>query len=85
MDDMEPIHEGFRLSASTGEYAWMAKAMRPFAELSPAESAKSFTRGLALAHFDAHLKESEDARLLLAGDLEALLSKQGIDATPYHP
>jgi dienelactone hydrolase len=84
MDDMESIHEGFRLSASTGEYAWMARAMRPFGDLCPAESAKSFTRGLALAHFDAYLKGREDARLLLGGDLKATLSRRGIDGTPYH-
>jgi dienelactone hydrolase len=83
MDDMEAIHEGFRLSTSAGEYAWMAKAMRPFAELCPAESAHSFTRGLALAHFDANLRRNESARSLLAGDLAGLLSKRGIDAMAY--
>lgn len=83
MDEIEAVHEGFRLSVSTGEYAWIAMVMRPFAELCPAESAHAFTRGLALAHFDANLRNNEDARSLLAGDLTGLLSKRGIDAVAY--
>ena len=83
MDEIEAVHEGFRLSVSTGEYAWMAKAMRPFAELCPAESAHSFTRGLVLAHFDANLRRKEEAKSLLAGDLTALLSNRGIEAMAY--
>ena len=36
-------------------------------------------RGLGLAHMDAHLKESEAAAALLAGDLAGVLAKRGIE------
>jgi dienelactone hydrolase len=83
MDDIEKIHETFRLSPVPEEYAWMTRAMRPFAELCPAEPAHAFTRSLALAHLDSHLKELEDAQEFLGGDLEATLAAHGIDAVVH--
>jgi predicted dienelactone hydrolase len=83
MDDMEKIHETFRLSTVPEEYAWMTRAMRPFAELCPTEPAQAFTRSLALAHMDLHLKERGDAQEFLTGDLEATLAAHGIDAAVH--
>jgi dienelactone hydrolase len=47
------------------------------------ESAHVFTRGLALAHFDAVLKEERGALDFLTGDVAGALREHGVDATPY--
>ena len=55
-------------------------AMKPSSELCPGEHAYQMIQGLGLAHMDAHLRGSEQAAALLAGDLGALLAGRGIDA-----
>jgi predicted dienelactone hydrolase len=46
----------------------------------PPEQAHAFTRGLALAHFDAALKVDEAAEAFLAGNVLAALRERGIEA-----
>jgi len=79
MDDAEKIHEGFRLLAAEGDLAAMIAGMRPFAELCSAESAHSFTRALALAHMDAHVKQRDDAAQFLAEKAAAALASHEFD------
>ena len=47
-------------------------------ELCPGEHAYTYLRGLGLAHMDAHLRASEGAAKLLAGDLAAALRERGV-------
>jgi predicted dienelactone hydrolase len=80
MDEAEQLHEAVRAMTFPGDLAWLPKEMRPIGELCSGAEAHLFTRGLALAHFDATLREHPEARLFLAGDLEAELAARGIDA-----
>ncbi len=79
MDDVAVIHEGIRNQEWSGDLAWLA-ATRPYAELSTADQSHLFTRGLALAHFDATLRGDEAAARFLAGDLAAELARRGVEA-----
>ena len=58
--------------------AALIEQMKPSSELSPGAHAYALTRGLGLAHFDAHLREIEGALALLAGDLAALMEERGV-------
>lgn len=79
-DQIEEIHEFFRMMPPP-VFAGLAKDVKPIAELSPAEGAYRFTRGLGLAHMDAHLRGAEGAASFLAGDLVAALAAQGVRAS----
>jgi predicted dienelactone hydrolase len=79
MDHVEEGHEALRKMPWTGELAWIAQEMRPIAEFCSGEQAHVFARGLALSHMDATLKQSEDARRFLSGDIEAALASRGVD------
>jgi hypothetical protein len=57
----------------------MTEEMRPISELCSGEQAHLFVRGLALCHMDAVLKDREEARRFLAGDIEAELAARGVD------
>jgi len=81
MDNVEELHEAVRNMTISGDLAWLPKEMLPIAELCSGEQAHRFTRGLTLAHFDAVLKGSEEARQFLAGDIEDAAAKSGVDAT----
>jgi hypothetical protein len=83
LDYAEQEHEAARTMEWPGELSWIPKEMRPVAELCPGAEARLFVRGLALCHFDAHLKGLEEARRLLAGDLEAELAARGVGAFVY--
>jgi len=85
MDNVEEAHEAFRTMPLTGELAMIQKEMRPMAELCSGEQAHIFVRGLTLCHFDAILKQQEEARRFLAGDLEDTLSARGVEATAHRP
>lgn len=63
-----------------GELAWIPKEMRPISELCSGGVAHRFVRGLTLCHLDAVLRQREEARGLLAGDLERELAARGVDA-----
>ncbi|MFL6282687.1 MAG: alpha/beta hydrolase family protein [Pyrinomonadaceae bacterium] len=80
LDYVEQEHEAARTMTWPGELSWIPKEMRPVAELCTGEEAHIFVRGLALCHFDAHLKGLEEARRFLSGDLEAGLAARGVGA-----
>jgi dienelactone hydrolase len=79
MDNVEEMHETVRAMPFTGELAWLAKEMRPIAELCSGAQAHLFVRGLALCHMDAILRRQEEARRFLAGDIEHELAVRGVD------
>src|SRR5262249_22244081 len=54
------------------------------APLCPREHAQLFTRGLALAHLDAFLKEDAAARQFMTGDPAAELRARGAAAMSAH-
>jgi dienelactone hydrolase len=54
-------------------------------ELCPRQHTHLFTRGLALAHLDAALKETDAARRFMAEDPAAALRALGVDAIAYAP
>jgi dienelactone hydrolase len=88
-DNAEVEHEGFRAACASNDYPVggepvidfpaIAAATPPFSELCPAEHGEAVVRGLCLAHMDAHLKESPQARDYLNADLPALFGARGID------
>jgi predicted dienelactone hydrolase len=80
LDYAEQEHEAARTMTWPGELAWIPLEMRPFAELCSGEEAHLFVRGLALCHFDAHLKGLEEAQRFLSGDLEAEFAARGVGA-----
>ena len=61
------------------DLAAIAEASRPFSELCRAEHGLDSVRALCLAHMDANLKGSAEARAFLAGDLARSFAARGID------
>jgi predicted dienelactone hydrolase len=80
MDDAESLHEKVRSLPPVGDLAWLPREMRPIGELCSGEQAHLFVRGLSLAHFDATLRERQEARDFLSRDLRAALAQRGVDA-----
>ena len=78
-DQVEQVHELFRMMPPP-VFDQLAKEIKPIAELCAGDPAYRFTRGLGLAHMDAHLRGDESARRLLDGDLIALLAAEGVVA-----
>jgi dienelactone hydrolase len=62
------------------DHGHFADQVDPVGECSP-EAAHLFIRGLTVAHFDAVLKDHQDARRFLDGDVVGALQARGIDAT----
>jgi dienelactone hydrolase len=83
VDNVEQEHETVRKMPFTGELAWIPKEMRPIAELCSGEQAHLYVRGLTLCHMDAILRQDEEARHFLGGDIEAELAMRGVDAITY--
>jgi dienelactone hydrolase len=79
MDNVEEVHETTRNTVWSGELAWISRDMRPMSELCSGEQAHLFARGLTLAHMDATVRQQDEARRFLAGDLEAELAARGVD------
>jgi len=80
LDHIEEEHESARkMLLERKELAWMGEAMRPIAELCSGEKANLFVRGLTLCHLDAILKQQEEARRFLAGDIESELAARAVD------
>jgi dienelactone hydrolase len=79
-DQIEQVHELFRMMPPP-IFDQLAKSIKPIGELCAAEGAYDFTRGLGLAHMDAHLRGVEPAARLLAGDVIATLRARGVTAT----
>jgi dienelactone hydrolase len=80
VDDVEGDHEAVRAMSFPADGAWIPAAMRPITELCSGEQAHIFTRGLALAHLDAALRQHGAADRFLAGDAESVLAARGIGA-----
>jgi dienelactone hydrolase len=80
MDHVEEGHEALRKMPWTGELAWVAEEMRPIAELCSGDQAHLFARGLTLCHLDATLRQRDEARRFLGGDVVAELATRGVDA-----
>jgi pimeloyl-ACP methyl ester carboxylesterase len=85
MDNVEEIHEAVRAVPWPGDLAWLPNEMRPIAELCSGEQAHLFVRGLTLCHLDAILKQQEDARRFLTGDIEAELAERSVDVIVHKP
>ena len=79
-DQIEQVHELFRMMPPP-IFDTLAKDIKPIAELCASQGAYDFTRGLGLAHMDAHLRGIESAASFLAGDVVATLKAHGIVAS----
>jgi predicted dienelactone hydrolase len=86
-DNAEQGHEMLRAMWKSGSFpagdadidlAAVAEASRPFAELCPAAHGAATVQALCLAHMDAHLRESAEARAFLGGDLARTFAARGI-------
>jgi dienelactone hydrolase len=81
MDNVELLHETVRTSPPwIPELDYLQKEMRPFVELCTGEQSHLFVRGLTVAHFDAVLKQNDQARRFLAGDIQAELASRAVEA-----
>ena len=77
-DRAAEVHEIFRAMPWPGGGAAMAERIPPFAELVAAEAAYDFTRGAGVAHFDAVLKESDEAGAWLGRESTGALASRGV-------
>ena len=81
MDNVEQLHEAIRTSPPwIPELDYLQTEMRPIAELCAGEQSHLFVRGLTVAHFDAVLKQNDEARRFLAYDIQAELASRGVEA-----
>lgn len=87
-DNAEQGHEMLRAMWKSGSFpaadpdidlVAIAEASRPFAELCPAAHGAATVQALCLAHMDAHLRGSAEARAFLDGDLAGRFAARGID------
>lgn len=85
LDGVEDMHEAVRTMPWSGDLAWLPKEMRPIAELCSEEQAHAFVRGLTLCHMNAVLRRKEEARRMLAGNLETELAERGITGIVHRP
>ena len=86
MDNVEQLHEAVRTSPPwIPELDYLQKEMRPIAELCTGEQSHLFVRGLTVAHFDAVLKENDEARRFLTCDIQAELASRGVEAFVHAP
>lgn len=77
-DEVEAIHEMFRMMPPPGPFAEIARNLPAASELCPGLHAYDFNRGLGLAHMDAVLRGNEEAAAFLAGDVPAVFEERGI-------
>lgn len=85
LDHVEEEHEAVRAMSFPPELSWLTEEMRPIGELSSGAQAHLFARGLTLAHLDATLREQQEARLFLAGDIAGELAARGVEVTVPAP
>jgi hypothetical protein len=83
LSDVRTEHEQLRALQIPGEAAWMTAEMSPIDQLCPPDEAHRFTRGLALAHFDATLRADHAAAAWLTHLSSAVLASAGIHASIY--
>jgi predicted dienelactone hydrolase len=79
-DRVEEVHEVFRLMPQDRIFEPIRAQIPPIGELCPGAHALDAIRGLALAHFDAHLKGNEAAAAFASGDVAGRLAARGIGA-----
>jgi predicted dienelactone hydrolase len=79
LDKAEEVHETVRATTFPPYLAWMTEQMRPISELCSGSQAELFVRALTLCHLDATLKQHEEARRFLAGDIGGELAARGVD------
>jgi predicted dienelactone hydrolase len=79
-DRVEEVHEMFRQMPQDPAFEPLRSKIPPIADLCPGEHALDAIRGLALAHFDAHLRGNDAAAALVAGDVAGRLAARGIAA-----
>ena len=91
-DDAESVHELMRSIWSSPGFPdpendgpALARSARPFKELMSEAHAHDIVRGLCLAHMDAGLKGSADARAFLDGDLVEAFNARGIALEAARP
>jgi hypothetical protein len=81
MDNVEQLHEAVRTSPPwIPELDYLQKEMRPIVELCTGEQSHLFVGGLTVAHFDAVLRQNDEASRFLAGDIQAELASRGVEA-----
>jgi predicted dienelactone hydrolase len=80
VDDAAAQHEALRSTSFPAEVAWLPAGMRPASELCPPEHGYLFTRGLALSHLDAALRQLPEAAKFLDGDVTGALAARGVTA-----
>lgn len=83
MDNVEEMHETVRQMTFPEELSWLPMEMKPIAELSSGDQAHLFIRGLTVAHMDAVLKQSEQARRFWHGDIVEQLAARDIEAVEH--
>jgi predicted dienelactone hydrolase len=87
VDGAEQRHEMLRMQFKSGampksdgvDFVALGESMKPFSEHCPAEVGALVVRGLGLAHMEAWLRGSAEARAFLGGDLEAAFAARGAD------
>lgn len=84
-DRVEQVHELFRLMPQDPVFEPLRASIPPVAELCAGEAANTALRGLALAHFDAHLKRDAAAARFLGGDLRAAVAPHGARVAVVEP
>ncbi|HEY3982048.1 MAG TPA: dienelactone hydrolase family protein [Streptosporangiaceae bacterium] len=80
VDDAAVQHEAVRTASFPAEVAWLPAGMRPAGDLCPPEHAYLFSRGLALSHLDAALRQLPAAAEFLDGDVTGALAARGVAA-----
>jgi predicted dienelactone hydrolase len=83
MDNVEEMHESVRNMTFPEELSWIPREMRPIAELGSGEQSHLFIRGLTLAHMDATLKQTPEARRFLEEDIVGELVARSVEATEH--
>jgi dienelactone hydrolase len=84
IDNVEEIHETVRQMTFPEELSWIPREMKPIAELSSGDQAHLFVRGLTVAHMDAVLKQSEEARRFWQGEIVNQLAARDVEAVEHH-
>jgi hypothetical protein len=83
MDNVEEMHETVRQMALPEELSWIPREMKPISQLSSGNQAHVFVRGLTLAHMDAVLKQSEDARRFWQSDIVQQLAARDVECLEH--
>jgi dienelactone hydrolase len=83
MDNVEEMHEAVRGMNFPEDLSWIPREMKPISELSSGDRANRFVRGLTLAHMDAVLKQSEEARRFWQTDIVQQLAARDIEAVEH--